>query len=99
MSSECLSKVRCFGGEQRRLQHSSQVLNCDMIYAVYLPPQAAEGPVPVVYYLSGLTCTDENFVTKAGAQQYAAALGMAIVAPDTSPRGEGVADDPGNPSG
>ena len=65
-----------------------------MIYAVYLPPQAAKGPVPVVYYLSGLTCTDENFVTKAGAQQYAAALGVAVVAPDTSPRGEGVADDP-----
>ena len=54
----------------------------------------AEKPVPVVYYLSGLTCTDENFVTKAGAQQYAAALGVAVVAPDTSPRGEGVADDP-----
>ena len=94
MASNCLSTVRCFGGEQHRFQHTSQVLNCDMIYAVYLPPQAAEGPVPVVYYLSGLTCTDENFVTKAGAQQYAAALGVAVVAPDTSPRGEGVADDP-----
>ena len=94
MPSECLSTVRCFGGEQHRFQHTSQVLNCDMIYAVYLPPQAAGGPVPVVYYLSGLTCTDENFVTKAGAQQYAAALGVAVVAPDTSPRGEGVADDP-----
>jgi S-formylglutathione hydrolase len=65
-----------------------------MIYAVYLPPQAAERSVPVVYYLSGLTCTDENFVTKAGAQRAAAELGIAIVAPDTSPRGEGVADDP-----
>jgi len=65
-----------------------------MIYAVYVPPQAAEGPVPVVYYLSGLTCTDENFVTKAGAQQHAAELGVAIVAPGASPRGEGVADDP-----
>ena len=94
MSSECLSTVRCFGGEQHRFHHTSQVLNCDMIYAVYLPPQATKGPVPVVYYLSGLTCTDENFVTKAGAQQYAAALGVAVVAPDTSPRGEGVADDP-----
>ena len=94
MSSECLSTVRCFGGEQHRFQHRSSALNCDMIYAVYLPPQAAERSVPVVYYLSGLTCTDENFVTKAGAQRAAAELGIAIVAPDTSPRGEGVADDP-----
>ena len=93
MSSECLSTVRSFGGEQHRFQHRSEVLNCDMIYAVYLPPQAAEGPVPVVYYLSGLTCTDENFVTKAGAQRHAAELGVAIVAPDTSPRGDEVADD------
>jgi S-formylglutathione hydrolase len=94
MSSECLSTVRCFGGEQHRFEHRSSALNCDMIYAVYLPPQAAERSVPVVYYLSGLTCTDENFVTKAGAQRAAAELGIAIVAPDTSPRGEGVADDP-----
>ncbi len=94
MSSECLSTVRCFGGEQHRFQHRSSALNCDMIYAVYLPPQAAERSVPVVYYLSGLTCTDENFVTKAGAQRAAAELGVAIVAPDTSPRGDGVPDDP-----
>ena len=94
MSSECLSSVRCFDGEQHRFQHRSAALNCDMIYAVYLPPQAKEQQVPVVYFLSGLTCTDENFVTKAGAQQYAAQLGIAIVAPDTSPRGDGVADDP-----
>ena len=94
MSSECLSTVRSFGGEQHRFQHRSEVLNCDMIYAVYLPAQAAEGPVPVVYYLSGLTCTDENFVTKAGAQRHAAELGVAVVAPDTSPRGDEVADDP-----
>lgn len=94
MPSECLSSVRCFDGEQHRFQHRSAALNCDMIYAVYLPPQAKEQQVPVVYFLSGLTCTDENFVTKAGAQQYAAQLGIAIVAPDTSPRGDGVADDP-----
>ena len=94
MSAESLSTVRCVGGEQHRFQHTSQVLNCDMVYAVYLPPQAAERPVPVVYYLSGLTCTDENFVTKAGAQRYASEHGVAVVAPDTSPRGEGVADDP-----
>ncbi|MBU03155.1 MAG: S-formylglutathione hydrolase [Halieaceae bacterium] len=94
MSSECLSTVRCFGGEQHRFKHRSRALNCDMNYAVYLPPQAAERSVPVVYYLSGLTCTDENFVTKAGAQRAAAELGVAIVAPDTSPRGNGVPDDP-----
>ena len=94
MASECLSTVRCFGGEQHRFQHRSTALNCDMIYAVYLPPHAAERSVPVVYYLSGLTCTDENFVIKAGAQRAAAELGVAIVAPDTSPRGDGVPDDP-----
>lgn len=65
-----------------------------MVLSIFLPPQAANGPVPVIYYLSGLTCTDENFVTKAGAQRAAAELGVAIVAPDTSPRGEGVPDDP-----
>ena len=65
-----------------------------MTFAVYLPPQAAAGPVPVLYWLSGLTCTDENFVTKAGAQRYAAELGLMIVAPDTSPRGDEVPDDP-----
>ena len=62
--------------------------------SMYLPPQAQKGPVPVLYWLSGLTCNDENFVHKAGAQQYAAEQGIAIVCPDTSPRGDGVADDP-----
>ncbi len=85
---------RCFGGQQLRYRHASGVLGCDMTFSVYLPPQAKEGPVPVLYWLSGLTCTDENFVTKAGAQRYAAAHGIALVAPDTSPRGEGVPDDP-----
>jgi S-formylglutathione hydrolase len=65
-----------------------------MVFSVFLPPQAANGPVPALYYLSGLTCTDENFVAKAGAQQYAAEHGIAIVAPDTSPRGDDVPDDP-----
>jgi len=65
-----------------------------MTFSVFLPPQAEVGRVPVVYWLSGLTCTDENFVAKAGAQRYAAELGIAVVAPDTSPRGEGVPDDP-----
>ncbi|MFK8019303.1 MAG: S-formylglutathione hydrolase [Pseudomonadales bacterium] len=90
---EQLSSVKIFGGEQRRYRHRSEALACDMELAVYLPPQALAGPVPVLYWLSGLTCTDENFVTKAGAQRYAAQYGIAIVAPDTSPRGEGIPDD------
>ncbi len=91
---EQVSNQKSFGGEQRRYRHRSQALACDMHFSIYLPPQAQERPVPVLYWLSGLTCTDENFVTKAGAQQYAAEHGLAIVAPDTSPRGEGVPDDP-----
>jgi S-formylglutathione hydrolase len=91
---ESLGENRCFGGRQLRYQHPSRVLNCDMTFSIFLPPQAEQGKVPLVYWLSGLTCTDENFVTKAGAQRYAAELGLAIVTPDTSPRGEGVPDDP-----
>lgn len=91
---EKIAENRCFGGRQLRYQHRSEVLDCDMNFSVYLPPQAEQGKVPVLYWLSGLTCTDENFVTKAGAQRYAAEHGMAVVAPDTSPRGEGVPDDP-----
>ncbi len=90
---ELLSTVKCFGGEQRRYTHRSEVLDCDMTVSVYLPPQASQGPVPAVWFLAGLTCTDENFVIKAGAQRYAAELGLAIICPDTSPRGDGVADD------
>jgi S-formylglutathione hydrolase len=82
------------GGWQDVYRHPSKVLGCAMNFAIYLPPQAAQGPVPVLYWLSGLTCTEQNFITKAGAQRYAAEHGVAIVAPDTSPRGEGVADDP-----
>src|SRR5699024_8390963 len=89
-----IEEHRAFGGWQRRYTHASSTCNCDMTFALYLPPQAEQTQVPVVYWLSGLTCTDENFVTKAGAQQVAAELGLAIVAPDTSPRGDGVADDP-----
>ena len=92
--TELIDSHLCFGGEQQRYRHRSEVLGCEMVYSVYLPPQARQAAVPVLYYLSGLTCTDENFVAKAGAQQYAAAHGIAIVAPDTSPRGEGVPDDP-----
>jgi S-formylglutathione hydrolase len=94
MSLETLGASRCFGGEQLRLRHRSSSLDCAMTFSVYLPPQAESGTVPVLYWLSGLTCTDENFVTKAGAQRYAADAGIAIVAPDTSPRGDAVPDDP-----
>jgi len=88
-----VSEVRCFEGRQLRFKHASGVNRCEMVCSIYLPPQAARGKVPVLYWLSGLTCTDENFVTKAGAQRYAAEHGVAIVAPDTSPRGDGVPDD------
>ncbi|MCF7222169.1 S-formylglutathione hydrolase [Marilutibacter chinensis] len=82
----------CFGGTQEVWQHRSGVLGCEMRYGIYLPPQAARGDCPVLYWLSGLTCSEQNFITKAGAQRYAAEHGVIIVAPDTSPRGEGVAD-------
>ena len=84
-----------FGGTQEVWQHASSTLGCDMKFAVYLPPQAAEGPCPVLYWLSGLTCTEQNFITKAGAQLHAAEHGLILVAPDTSPRGEGVPDGDG----
>ena len=84
----------CFGGWQDVYRHHSSVLDCAMNVAVYLPPQARQGRLPVLYWLSGLTCTEQNFITKAGAQRYAAEHGVIVVAPDTSPRGEGMADDP-----
>ncbi len=85
---------KIFGGQQLQYRHDSQALSCDMQFSIYLPPQADQSKVPVLYWLSGLTCTDQNFVIKAGAQRYAAELGVAIVCPDTSPRGEDVLDDP-----
>jgi S-formylglutathione hydrolase len=91
---EQIGTNQSFGGQQLRYKHQSAVLNCEMTFSIYLPPQAKKGPVPVLYWLSGLTCNDENFVQKAGAQQHAAEQGIAIVCPDTSPRGDGVADDP-----
>ncbi len=95
MTLENISANKSFGGWHKQYSHRSAVLNCEMRFAIYLPPQAATGvKVPVMYWLSGLTCTDENFMQKAGAQRIAAELGIAIVAPDTSPRGEDVADDP-----
>lgn len=90
---EQIAQNKSFGGRQLRFSHASRVLDCAMNFSVYLPPAAEQGPVPVLYWLSGLTCTDENFVQKAGAQQYAAQHGVAIVAPDTSPRGDTVPDD------
>ncbi|MEM7411408.1 MAG: S-formylglutathione hydrolase [Myxococcota bacterium] len=84
---ETISEARCFDGRQLVLRHASSELDCEMECAVYLPPQAASGPVPVLWWLSGLTCTWENFTVKAGAQRYAAEHGVALVAPDTSPRG------------
>ncbi|SJN53449.1 S-formylglutathione hydrolase [Vibrio ruber] len=92
---EQISQSKVFGGWHKQYTHPSDVLDCTMRFAIYLPPDASDNhPVPVLYWLSGLTCTDENFMQKAGAFQKAAALGIAIVAPDTSPRGEGVPDDP-----
>jgi S-formylglutathione hydrolase len=96
MSIENLSSHKSFGGWHKQYSHVSATLNCTMRFAIFLPPQASTGAkVPVLYWLSGLTCTDENFMQKAGAQRLAAELGIAIVAPDTSPRGEGVTDDEG----
>ncbi len=96
MNLEMIASNKSFGGWHKQYRHDSAVLGCRMRFAVYLPPQAASGqPVPVLYWLSGLTCTDENFMQKAGALRVAAELGIAIVAPDTSPRGDDVADDAG----
>ncbi|WP_041521717.1 S-formylglutathione hydrolase [Gilvimarinus agarilyticus] len=95
MSLELLNSNKSFGGWHKQYQHQSTALNCSMRFAIYLPPATSAGvKVPVLYWLSGLTCTDENFMQKAGAFRAAAELGVAIVAPDTSPRGEGVADAP-----
>ncbi len=89
MSVEQISANRCFGGEQRVYAHPSSETGTTMRFGIYLPPQSAKGRVPVLFWLSGLTCTEENFITKAGAQRMASELGVAIVAPDTSPRGLG----------
>jgi S-formylglutathione hydrolase len=90
---ETVSENCCFGGVQGVYTHTSDACACDMTFAVYLPPQAEADPVPCLWYLSGLTCTHENAMTKAGLQQHAARRGIALVFPDTSPRGDGVADD------
>jgi len=88
-----IESIKEFGGWLNRYEHQSASCACTMTFSVYLPPQAETENVPVVYWLSGLTCTDDNVRTKAGAQRYAAELGLALVMPDTSPRGDDVADE------
>ncbi len=95
MNLQLISSQNSFGGALQRIRHRSESNQCDMIFSIFLPPQVSAGEnVPVLYWLSGLTCNDENFMQKAGAQRIAAELGIAIVTPDTSPRGDEVPDDP-----
>ena len=95
MTLERIEHRACFGGWQDVYRHDSAVLGCAMNFAIYLPPLAETQRLPVLYWLSGLTCTEQNFITKAGAQRYAAEHGVILVVPDTSPRGDGVADADG----
>ena len=90
---ERLAIHSCFGGAQEVWQHTATTLGCTMRFAIYLPPQAKQAICPVLYWLSGLTCTEQNFITKAGAQRYATEQGIILVAADTSPRGEDVPND------
>ena len=89
---EQIESIKESGGFLNRYQHDSDSCHCRMTFSVYLPPKAENGKVPAVYWLSGLTCSDDNFRTKAGAQRYAAELGLALIIPDTSPRGADVPD-------
>lgn len=82
-----VSSNKCFGGLQKVYSHFSSTLKCTMKFAIFLPPKSEAAPVPLLYWLSGLTCTEQNFIQKAGAQKYASELSLAIVCPDTSPRG------------
>ena len=93
MTIETLAEHACFGGVQGLYSHASVETGCVMRFGVFLPPQASASRVPVAYWLSGLTCTEENFIVKAGAQRMASQLGIAIVVPDTSPRGLGHAGE------
>ena len=90
---ETLSENRAFGGTQGVYRHASKATGTDMTFGLFLPQEAADLPVPVLWFLSGLTCTHENAMVKAGAQLWAAEQGIALVFPDTSPRGDGVPDD------
>jgi S-formylglutathione hydrolase len=89
-----ISEAKAFGGKQFVFSHASEETGTDMRVAVYLPPSAETAKVPALWFLSGLTCTEDNFTVKAGAQRYASELGIALIAPDTSPRGDSVPDDP-----
>lgn len=90
MTVKTVSEARCFDGVQGIYEHASAATGTTMRFSLYLPPQARSGPVPLLTWLSGLTCTEENFTVKAGAQRYAAESGVALLAPDTSPRGLGL---------
>ena len=92
-SLQLRSEYRCFDGTVAYYSHQSATCNCEMNFAVYLPPQTRSQSVPILYYLSGLTCNEENFITKAGAQRSAAELGIMLVAPDTSPRNTGIPNE------
>ncbi|HEX4767069.1 MAG TPA: S-formylglutathione hydrolase [Lichenihabitans sp.] len=94
MPLDLISESRCFGGVQRTYKHLSAATGTSMRFAVFLPPAAEKGRVPVVWFLAGLTCTEDNFTQKAGAQRVAAELGLALIAPDTSPRGNDVPNVP-----
>ena len=93
MQLELIGEARCFEGRQQTWKHRSEVCDCDMQFAVFLPPAAETGRVPALYWLSGLTCTEENFSVKSGAQRHAAELGLALIIPDTSPRGVAIAGE------
>jgi S-formylglutathione hydrolase len=94
MPMEKISEHPCFGGKVGFYRHRSNVNNCDMQFSVFVPPQAGQSSVPTLTFLSGLTCTEETFMIKSGAQRIAAELGVMLVSPDTSPRGKNVPDDP-----
>ncbi|MGI9236719.1 MAG: S-formylglutathione hydrolase [Woeseiaceae bacterium] len=94
MTIETISETSCFGGRIGFYRHASECNRCEMQFSVFVPPQAAHSKVPVLTFLSGLTCSEENFMIKSGAQRVAARLGLMLVSPDTSPRGDDVPDDP-----
>jgi S-formylglutathione hydrolase len=94
MSLETISEHGCFGGKMAFYRHHSSVNSCDMQFSVFVPPQAESQKAPVLWFLSGLTCTEETFMIKSGAQKFAAELGLILISPDTSPRGDDVPDDP-----
>lgn len=93
MTLELLAEHQCFDGAVRFYRHHSSVCDAPMRFGIYLPPQTSQGPLPVLYYLAGLTCTEETFLIKGGAQRLAAELGIILVAPDTSPRDTGIAGE------